>query len=103
MARCFLFLLTAPIVVGCSSNVPAGNSTSAFDRGFVNSFRPKFVESCRAGAQRTSGATTDFTAICGCIADKLIATKSVHELMANPSQEEIKSHAEACARETMPR
>ena len=51
------------------------------------------------GCAEDSGTTKDFSVPCGCVADKLIATKSVGELMTGPSQEDTKRYAEQCFRE----
>lgn len=99
MTRAFPLTLAMLVLVGCSGGGPAGNSSSGFDKGFVDSFRPKFIAECQAGAQKTSGTTKDFSVVCGCVADKLIATKSVGELMTGPSQEDTKRYAEQCFRE----
>lgn len=99
MARVFPLTLTILALAGCSSGGPAGNSSSAFDKGFIDSFRPKFIAQCEAGAKQTSGADKDFSVVCGCVADKLIANKSVGELMTGPSQEDTKRYADECTRE----
>lgn len=98
MNRMFALTIAATVLAGCGSG-SVGNSTSSFDAGFRDSFKPKFVASCQAGAQKSSGTTKDFSAICGCIADKLLATKSVSELMAGPSEEENRRLAAECMQE----
>jgi hypothetical protein len=103
MTRAFPLTLTILVPVlalaGCSGSGPAGNSSSSFDKGFVDSFRPKFITQCQAGAKQTSGSDKDFSVVCGCVADKLIANKSVGELMTGPSQEDTKRYADECMRE----
>ena len=97
MTRAFPLVLL--LLAGCGSGKVVGNSTDSFDAGFRDSFRPKFVQSCVAGAQATSGSSTDFSTVCGCVADKLIATHTASELMAGPSQDETKRLAAECIRE----
>ena len=100
MIRIVLIASICLAAAGCSKPGGAGNSaSSAFDTGFRDSFRPKFVESCVAGAKTTSGTDKDFSTVCGCVADKLLATKSVGELMAGPSQEDQQKYAQECLRE----
>jgi hypothetical protein len=99
MTRAMPLTMTVLLLTACSSGGSAGNSSSSFDKGFVDSFRPKFIEQCQAGARQTSGTTKDFSVVCGCVADKLIANKSVGELMTGPSQEDTKRYADECARE----
>jgi len=99
MTRAFPLTLTILVLAGCSGGGPAGNSSSSFDKGFVDSFRPNFIKQCQAGAQRTSATTKDFSVVCGCVADKLLADKSVGELMAGPSQEDTKRYSLDCLRE----
>lgn len=99
MTRMIALATTALFLAACSGNGPAGNSSSSFDKGFVDSFRPKFIAECQEGAKKSSGTTKDFSAPCGCVADKLIASKSVGELMTGPSPEDSKRYAEECFRE----
>ena len=99
MTRAFVLTMTALSLAACSGGGPAGNSSSSFDKGFVDSFRPRFIAECQAGAQQTSGTNKDFSVVCGCVADKLIANKSVGELMTGPSQEDTRRYADECARE----
>jgi hypothetical protein len=99
MPRTFPLTLVLALLAGCGSNGTVGNSTAAFDKGFRDSFRPKFVASCQAGAQKSSNTTKDFTEICSCIADKLIATKSASELMVGPTDEETGRLTTQCMQE----
>ena len=99
MTRAVPLTLAMLILAGCNGGGSAGNSSSSFDKGFVDSFRPKFIAQCQEGAQKTSGSTKDFSVVCGCVADKLIANKSVGELMTGPSQEDTKRYAGECFRE----
>jgi hypothetical protein len=99
MIRAFSLALVMLAIAGCSGGGPAGNSSSSFDKGFVDSFRPKFIAECQQGAQKTSGSTKDFSVVCGCVADKLIANKSVGELMTGPSPEDTRRYADECSRE----
>jgi hypothetical protein len=103
MTRAFPWMLTILVpglaLAGCSGGTPTGNTSSSFDKEFIASFRPNFIKQCQAGARRTSGTTKDFSAACGCVADKLLANKSVGELMAGPSQVETKRYSDDCLRE----
>jgi hypothetical protein len=99
MTRAFPLTLAMLALAGCSGGSSAGNSSSSFDKGFVDSFRPKFIAECQQGAQKTSGSTKDFSVVCGCVADKLVANKSVGELMTGPSQEDTRRYADQCMRE----
>jgi hypothetical protein len=99
MTRAFPLTLAMLILAGCSGGGAAGNSSSSFDKGFVDSFRPKFIAECQQGAQKTSGSARDFSIVCGCVADKLIANKSVGELMTGPSPEDTRRYADECSRE----
>jgi len=99
MTRTLVLTMAALSLAACSGGGPAGNSSSSFDKGFVDSFRPKFIAECQEGAQKTSGSTKDFSVVCGCVADKLIANKSVGELMTGPSPEDTKRYAGECFRE----
>ncbi len=99
MTRAFPVTLTLLLLAGCGSGGPVGNSTDAFDKGFRDSFRPKFIAQCQAGAQASSGTQKDFTEVCGCVADKLLATKSARELMSGPPEDETKRLAAQCVQE----
>ena len=88
-----------------TANASTGNTqVSSFDTGFRSSYRSKFVESCVAGAKQAatqagSTAALNFTTVCGCAADKLLATKSVAELMRGPSQADQIAVTQACLKE----
>lgn len=105
----------AGLLAGCGSKTDTGNASAAnasagntqassFDTNFRSSYRPKFVESCTTGAKQAatragSTAAIDFTTVCGCAADKLLATKSVAELMRGPSQADQIAVTQACLKE----
>jgi hypothetical protein len=98
MNRAYPLALTVLLLAGCGSAGTGGNSIeSSFDKGFRTSFKEKFVEQCVAGAQKTSGTTKDFSALCGCVADKTMAGKSVAQLMSGPSEQETRNFATQCA------
>jgi hypothetical protein len=101
MTRFYPIAVVALLLAGCGSAGTGGNNSieSGFDKGFRDSFKEKFVEQCVAGAQRTSGTTRDFSAVCGCVADKTMAGKSVAQLMGGPSEQEAKDFAAQCQRE----
>lgn len=84
----------------------AATGDSAFDRGFKSSFRTKFVESCNNGAHAAAAkagnakmASADFTPLCGCAADKLLATKSPTELATGVPQADQIAVTQQCAKE----
>ena len=80
------------------ANTQAGsNQTSGAD--FKSTFREKFIAQCIGSAQAASRVKADFTPICGCSADKLLATKSPAELAQGPSADEAKAVAAQCAKE----
>lgn len=92
--------LTLPLILAaCGSGGTVGNATGAFEKGFRDAFRSNFVEKCNAGAQRTSGSTRDFSVVCGCVADKLMAGKTATELAVEPSREENERLSRECLAE----
>lgn len=105
LASCGSKTDTAGNTAAGAANASAGNTqVSSFDTGFRSSYRPKFVESCTAGAKQAATragntAAIDFTTVCGCAADKLLATKSVAELMRGPSQADQVAVTQACLKE----
>jgi hypothetical protein len=95
MALAALVLLAA---CGKSGGNESNTSiTGAFDEGFKKTFREKFVEQCVSSAQgATKGVAVDFNPVCTCSADKLLATKSVSELMAGPTAAEGQAVMQQC-------
>ncbi|WP_425230391.1 hypothetical protein [Sphingomonas sp.] len=108
----------AALLAGCGSHTTGTNGNAAdgnsfaggFDQGFRTQYRTKFADSCTTSAQaaaaRQGGAAAaamDFPAICGCVADKLLATKSVAELMRGPSAADQTAVMQQCVREHPPR
>jgi hypothetical protein len=94
--------LAFPIVLlaGCGSAGSGNNSASdSFTEGFMNGFRKNFVSQCVEGAQKTSGTTRDFTTLCSCVADKVMAGKTTTQLMSPPSDEETRQVAAQCQRD----
>jgi hypothetical protein len=85
----------------CNAPVGDGNSGDAFSKGFHDSFRPKFIEQCVSGAASKAppGLKVDFTPICGCAADKMMARYSATQLMSGPPDGEAKQIIEQCAKE----
>ncbi|WP_419809437.1 hypothetical protein [Sphingomonas sp.] len=90
-----------------AGNTAAGNTAaSSFEQGFRSSYRTRFVDSCTAGAKAAAAkqanaavANANFTPLCSCAADKLLATKSVKELMAGPTQADQETVTKACLKE----
>lgn len=99
MTRAFPIVVIVLLLAGCGKSQPVDNSSSSFDQGFRDSFRPKFIAECQAGAKQASRTAKDFSVVCGCVADKLLANKSVGELMTGPSPEDTKRYADECMRE----
>lgn len=113
--RHIAIIAAAGLLASCGAKTDTGNASAAnasvantqvssFDTGFRTSYRAKFVESCVTGAKQAatragSTATIDFTTVCGCAADKLLATKSVAELMRGPSQADQIAVTQACLKE----
>jgi len=72
----------------------AACDTQAFDASFKTSFRKSFVENCATAAQKSSGSQNDFTPICGCVADKLIAqSANAKELVTNSASDDKNAEA----------
>lgn len=120
MRHLIAIIAAAGLLAGCSKTETTGNASAAnptagntatgntqvssFDAGFRSTYRPKFVESCVAGAKQAATragntAAIDFTTVCGCAADKLLATKSVQELMRGPTQADQIAVTQACLKE----
>lgn len=83
-----------------------GSLTSAFETGFRQSYRVKFIETCSTGAKQAAtrsgnaaAADLDYTPLCGCAADRLLSTKSVAELMRGPSEADQLAVTQQCLRE----
>lgn len=97
------FLLLAACGGGTGSSTSNGNLTSAFEQGFRSSYRTKFVGSCVTSANAAAAQSgspmapvQDFPKLCGCAADRLLATKSISELMSGPPQSEQMAVMQAC-------
>lgn len=91
---------------GNQSAAVAGNASSGFEGGFRSAYRTKFVESCSTGAKQAAAsagnkaaAGVDYAPLCGCAADRLLATKSMAELARGPSQAEQLAVTQACLKE----
>ena len=103
-------MLLAACGKGAGGNETAGGNLSAsFDNGFRTSYRTKFIESCTTGAKsaatrsgNAAAAALNYTPLCGCAADKLLATKSVGELMRGPSEADQLAVTQACVKEHPP-
>lgn len=82
-----------------SSGNGQGGLTQGFDDGLRTAFREKFVAECVKGAQTTSHSTIDFTPICACSADKLMAGKSATQMLTGPTPKESEAAIGACVKE----
>ncbi len=76
-----------------------GGATGATNQGLAKSYRDNFVAQCVSRAQATTPLKVDFTPICGCSADKLLASHSPTELMKGVAPAEAQAAAAACAKE----
>lgn len=95
-----------PSATPSAEATPEGGLTSAFETGFRQSYRVKFIETCSTGAKQaaarsgnSAAADLDYTPLCGCAADRLLATKSVAELMRGPSEADQLAVTQQCLRE----
>lgn len=86
-----------------------GSLGSAFETGFRQSYRVKFIDTCATGAKQsavqsgnTAAAGLDYAPLCACAADRLLATKSVAELMRGPSEADQLAVTQQCLREHPP-
>jgi hypothetical protein len=98
MTRTVPLALIVTLLAGCGSAGSGNNSIGgAFEDGFKEGFRKNFVSQCIVGAQKASGnATKDFSAVCGCVADKVMAGKSATQLMTPPTADEDRQYAAEC-------
>jgi hypothetical protein len=69
---------------------------AAYDKAFRSSFRTRSIEQCRASAKNAATANIDVTPICVCVTDRLLDTKSVDELKAQPPASELRSLSAEC-------
>lgn len=75
---------------------------AAFDQGFRMTFRQRSVEGCVASAKNAAAAKIDTTPICTCVADKLLATKTVTQLRGKLTDAEMDSIVAQCIVERPP-
>lgn len=76
----------------------------AIDQGVKTQLREQLVSTCNNGmVEVPEGIELDREAVCNCVADKVLAGKSVQELVANPptGAEEIEG-VKQCLREIGP-
>lgn len=88
------------------SAAAATGNQSSFESGVRRSYRAKFIESCSTGAKQaaakagnTAATGINYAPLCGCAADKLLATKSMTELMVGPSQADQLAVTQQCLKE----
>lgn len=74
----------------------SGEYQTAYDKAFRTSFHRSSIEHCRASAKNAAAAKIDVTPICACVADRLLATKSVEELKTQPPATELQSLSTKC-------
>lgn len=109
MRRTALALIAVTLLAACGkqqSGAASGNLSSAFDDGFRKSYRTRFIETCTTGAKTAAtrsdsaaAANLDFNPLCSCAADRLLATKSVGDLMKGPSEAEQAAVTQQCLKE----
>jgi hypothetical protein len=92
-------------LVSCSPKSEGSNESEpksfkgAFDKGFRTSWRKEFVRSCASSAKKAAPtAPINFDTLCGCVADKLLANKTVTELSV-VDDSEANSLFDQCAAE----
>ena len=100
------------LLAACGQKAGGGasaNLSQAFSGGFRTSYRAKFIDSCTIGAKQAAiksgnaaGAGLDYLPLCSCAADRLLATKSITELMTGPSEADQRAVPEQCIREHPP-
>ena len=90
MTRAIPLTIVALLLAACGGNASPGERK-------VAAFRARFVAQCKAGTMEASGK--DMSVICACVADKLIATKPIDELIHRPPQEDADRYAAECGRE----
>lgn len=102
------------VSLGACSGKGAGGNSAAVDTASTNTqvgaistasqnlpagFRDKIVAQCVSQAQRATPLKVDFTPICGCSTDKLLASHSPTDLMKGVAPAEAQAVAAACAKE----
>jgi hypothetical protein len=99
------WLCTLLLLVGCDSSPGASNATDSksfaggLDSGFRKGWRKEFVPACAASATKAApSAPVNFTTLCGCVADKLLASKTSSELLSL-SDDDAKPLFEQCVAE----
>ena len=98
MKRIILIALMSLVVAGCGEG-------SALNDTVQVSIRESLIATCTTAAseQIPEGIQVDIDKVCGCAADKVIAGKSVSDLVANPpTPSEGISKVQACLKELGP-
>lgn len=98
MNRPLLTLLTLPLALSACSE------GGAIDQGVKTQLREQLVSTCTSSTvEPPEGIAFDRQKICDCVADKVLANKSVQELVANPptSADEI-AGVKQCLKEMGP-
>ena len=95
---------TANTTATANDQTAVAGGGSAFDGSFRASYRAKFIQSCATGAKTAAAgnaklANADFTPLCGCAADKLLASKQVSELMRGVSPADQAAVTQQCLKE----
>jgi hypothetical protein len=90
-------LLLLPMLIASLPVDAAATNDPAFDAGFRAAFRDKFIERCIASARAAAqNAPVEFTTVCTCGADTLLAAKPVDELMRGVSEDDGKAVMTQC-------
>jgi hypothetical protein len=99
-------VIIAAILLTAASPFPAPGSPadqSANETAFRENFRTSAINSCVSSAKGPATANLDVTPTCTCIADQLLATKTVQQLSAKIPDEELRSTTAACVKTNPPR
>ena len=99
--RPLLIIATMTSVAGLA----ACGEGSAFDNGFLTSYRQQAVEGCVNGARGAipAGVQVDVQRICSCAVDRHMEGKSASDLMGSDDQQAAQAATEQCLREEMGR
>ncbi|WP_076072726.1 hypothetical protein [Sphingomonas montana] len=96
-------MIVVALLLSALAGQPAGtDDRSAYDRafeeGFRGAFRPHFIESCVASAKPAVAVKVDMTPICTCMADRMLATRTVAQLKQPIPADEQQALALDCIR-----
>jgi hypothetical protein len=98
------WIATCAMLFAASSAVAKDSPslTAAYELGFRTTFRSSAIQGCLDTTKAATARGFNATAICTCIADTLMATKSVAELSKPIAHEEMVAIAARCVRNNPP-